>query len=899
MMPFHPMVDGDVLAGRRQSRRSAPGAAAGVPIDDRHHHRRDAPVPRPVGPAARLARSCAGASSGTPARRRRAERRTSSTTYEAELGTNDTNEIWAAVFTDVEMQVPGRRDARRRTGRTDRSTRTSSAGRQPARSARATASTSRSRSATSSTAGQSSSVPTTMRVASAGRSRRMGRLRAHGDPGWATAPQTMRFDRRLDGHRRSAARTARVTPGKRGNTRRAATRRSGAGAADDALNVGRCPASAPASDRFVEVHGRIREPRIHAARSQALGPLARSGCTSSISRADDFRRSAARAPRPVSASGPVSRKRTASGSGSASTAAATSAMSRGSIHAIRPSPVGNTRRPRRSNASWRSSTDAKNEGCNTVEATADARVALDGAVVAVQPAVEAVDRAGSRPSRCARRRRPRPRRSRSVSRIDLILRRRAHEEGTLHLGERGSSEAGSSDPPARRWPSRRRPGSRAGHRPNAAPRATKPRATSAPSSPVAPITSTVTPEVSHVYAAPTCGPPSPARLARTDRASVLRLARKKDRATLHCARAPPRTRRRPGADGSAAARVPRCASCAHEGWRENLSGHITWATPDGGMWCNPWGIWWDEVRASDILRLDADGEIVEGDVGRHARGVPAHRAAPYTRRRDGHRAQPPVLRDLARGDARDAADGAPELVHLRRRARARRRVRRRRRRRAGQVARRAGGRRERDPARAPRRDRDRLDHRRGVLQGRDLRARCAASPTTSLATGRDCRVEIPADAQSRAEGPRCTQNTPAARTGTAPSACCSHANRRCPDMNMSLDDLAGSEAFGGNKGRREQITWLPEPRATSSAIHRHLRRRSRGRAARRVHRPLPEEVRRRRAPRRRHRRRRRGVGVARQAASERRVQRGRRPAVERVRLRTDTLRRDAPRARGT
>ena len=51
---------------------------------------------------------------------------------------------------------------------------------------------------------------------------------------------------------------------------------------------------------------------------------------------------------------------------------------------------------------------------------------------------------------------------------------------------------------------------------------------------------------------------------------------------------------------------------AHEGWRENLSGHITWSAPDGGMWCNPWGIWWDEVRASDILRLDADGEIVEG-----------------------------------------------------------------------------------------------------------------------------------------------------------------------------------------------------------------------------------------------------------------------------------------------
>jgi len=31
------------------------------------------------------------------------------------------------------------------------------------------------------------------------------------------------------------------------------------------------------------------------------------------------------------------------------------------------------------------------------------------------------------------------------------------------------------------------------------------------------------------------------------------------------------------------------------------------------MWCNPWGIWWDEVRASDVLRLDAEGRIVEGE----------------------------------------------------------------------------------------------------------------------------------------------------------------------------------------------------------------------------------------------------------------------------------------------
>jgi ribulose-5-phosphate 4-epimerase/fuculose-1-phosphate aldolase len=63
--------------------------------------------------------------------------------------------------------------------------------------------------------------------------------------------------------------------------------------------------------------------------------------------------------------------------------------------------------------------------------------------------------------------------------------------------------------------------------------------------------------------------------------------------------------------------VPQQLACAlrilaREGWRENLSGHITWSTADGGMWVNPWGIWWEEVRASDVLRLDARGRVVDG-----------------------------------------------------------------------------------------------------------------------------------------------------------------------------------------------------------------------------------------------------------------------------------------------
>jgi len=51
---------------------------------------------------------------------------------------------------------------------------------------------------------------------------------------------------------------------------------------------------------------------------------------------------------------------------------------------------------------------------------------------------------------------------------------------------------------------------------------------------------------------------------------------------------------------------------AHEGWQENLSGHITWADDDGDLWVNPWGLWWSEVRASDIMRVSLEGSILSG-----------------------------------------------------------------------------------------------------------------------------------------------------------------------------------------------------------------------------------------------------------------------------------------------
>ena len=52
---------------------------------------------------------------------------------------------------------------------------------------------------------------------------------------------------------------------------------------------------------------------------------------------------------------------------------------------------------------------------------------------------------------------------------------------------------------------------------------------------------------------------------------------------------------------------------ASEGWTENLAGHITVAR-DGTdeFWVNPWGIWWEEVRASDILLVSGGGEVLAG-----------------------------------------------------------------------------------------------------------------------------------------------------------------------------------------------------------------------------------------------------------------------------------------------
>ena len=52
---------------------------------------------------------------------------------------------------------------------------------------------------------------------------------------------------------------------------------------------------------------------------------------------------------------------------------------------------------------------------------------------------------------------------------------------------------------------------------------------------------------------------------------------------------------------------------AHDGFSENMAGHITWQRPgDEHMLVNPWGLWWEEVSASDLCTVDADANVVAG-----------------------------------------------------------------------------------------------------------------------------------------------------------------------------------------------------------------------------------------------------------------------------------------------
>ncbi len=50
-----------------------------------------------------------------------------------------------------------------------------------------------------------------------------------------------------------------------------------------------------------------------------------------------------------------------------------------------------------------------------------------------------------------------------------------------------------------------------------------------------------------------------------------------------------------------------------EGYDDHLAGHITYRQPDGSLLCNPWMLLWEELRPGDVLRIDTEGTVLEGD----------------------------------------------------------------------------------------------------------------------------------------------------------------------------------------------------------------------------------------------------------------------------------------------
>lgn len=50
-----------------------------------------------------------------------------------------------------------------------------------------------------------------------------------------------------------------------------------------------------------------------------------------------------------------------------------------------------------------------------------------------------------------------------------------------------------------------------------------------------------------------------------------------------------------------------------EGYSDHLAGHITYNLGDGTFLCNPWFLTWDEFLPNQVIRIDIEGRVVEGD----------------------------------------------------------------------------------------------------------------------------------------------------------------------------------------------------------------------------------------------------------------------------------------------
>ena len=55
-----------------------------------------------------------------------------------------------------------------------------------------------------------------------------------------------------------------------------------------------------------------------------------------------------------------------------------------------------------------------------------------------------------------------------------------------------------------------------------------------------------------------------------------------------------------------------CRTLFREGYDDHIAGHISLRQGDGSLLINPWELAWDELCASDIIRVDAAGKVIEG-----------------------------------------------------------------------------------------------------------------------------------------------------------------------------------------------------------------------------------------------------------------------------------------------
>ena len=60
-----------------------------------------------------------------------------------------------------------------------------------------------------------------------------------------------------------------------------------------------------------------------------------------------------------------------------------------------------------------------------------------------------------------------------------------------------------------------------------------------------------------------------------------------------------------------------------EGYDDHLAGHITIRQDDGTFLCNPWYLLWCELRPEHVIRIDLEGNVVEGDWPAPL-GIPLH-----------------------------------------------------------------------------------------------------------------------------------------------------------------------------------------------------------------------------------------------------------------------------------